>query len=160
MPRFFTLVAAASLASLSLTALPAVAGQAETAYLQQLSGNWTGSGKLSGADDGTVSCRVTFKPSGQRVNYSGRCNLTGVGSQSLTGSISYNDAKKQYEAKASGGTAIGKKSGQSLTFASTNRTIAGTVTSNMTLSPTRFVIDFSLTTSKGEKTASKITFRK
>ena len=34
---------------LALTAAPALAGPAETAFLQKLTANWTGRGKLTGA---------------------------------------------------------------------------------------------------------------
>ena len=72
---------------------PAIAGPNETAFLERLVGTWKGTGKISGPEGGNVSCRLTFKPSGARLNYSGRCALSGgSGAQSFTGSIRFNDS--------------------------------------------------------------------
>lgn len=157
MTRSRVLVAAA-VAALSFTALPAQAGPAETAYLQSLANTWTGRGELSGAESGTVSCRLTFKPSGKRVNYTGRCNMPDAGSQPFSGSISYNDSRQRYEAKSSGSTAVGQKSGDSLTFAHRNRTARGTSNSTMSVSPNSLVVDFVLSDRQGDQTSSRIVF--
>ena len=41
-------------------ATPALAGKAENALLQKYEGAWKGTGKVTGPDPGTVSCRLTM----------------------------------------------------------------------------------------------------
>ena len=80
MYRSRLLSAALAAALFSATAMPAVAGDQEVAFLQSLAGQYSGAGEITGEDGGPVKCRMTFKPSGAKLDYTGRCS--GGGSQS------------------------------------------------------------------------------
>jgi hypothetical protein len=156
-----------SLASIAVTAAlvafsaaPAFAGAAENAFLSKLAGTWSGSGKVTGAQAGAVDCKLELKPSGARLNFSGRCNAQDLGSQSFSGSMTYNDATKHYEARSSGGTAIGVKKGGGVMFTTKMNTIAGSGTTVMSLTASRITIDFNLTDPDGGKSKSHIIFSK
>src|SRR4029079_17870934 len=85
---------------------PAWAGDAEKAFLAQFVGTWTGNGKLTGASEGDLTCKLVFKANGAKVNYTGRCTVTDLPSQSTSGTLSYNEAKKQYEVRSGGKTTV------------------------------------------------------
>src|ERR1700750_917461 len=100
MDPFMRLIPILAFAATSLLAVPAYAGPAESAFLAKLTGSWSGSGTATGADAGQIDCTITFKPADAGEHFSGKCNADSVGfEQSFSGSMSYNDAKKQYEAE-------------------------------------------------------------
>ncbi len=147
-------------AMLALTAAPSLAGPAEAAFLQKLTANWTGRGKLSGPDGGPIACRVVISGGGQTAKYQGRCAIPDIATQAFNGAISYDDAKHQYIARSVGGTVVGTRRGNSLVFTDSSTTMAGTASSTMTMSPSSLVIDFSLVDKKGQKSSSHIVFSK
>jgi hypothetical protein len=161
MHRSLASIAAATAALLALSAAPAFAGAAENAFLSKLAGNWSGSGRITGSQPSAVSCKLQLKPSGARLNFTGRCDALDLGAQSFSGSLTYNDAAKRYEARSSsGGTAIGVKKGNAVSFTTKMRTIAGSGTTVMNLTTSRIGIDFSLTSPDGGTSKSHITFVK
>ncbi len=145
-------------ALLIATAAPAFAGPAETAFLQKLSNTWSGKGKLQGAESGPIACKIVFTAGGKSTKYQGRCNIPDMAQQAFSGSLSYNDKAKRYEARSIGGTVPGVRKGDKLVFRSSNRSMGGTSTSTMTISPSSLVVDFALVDKKGGKTTSRITF--
>jgi len=147
-------------ALMALTAAPAFAGPAETAFLQKLTANWVGKGKISGPDGGPIACRIVITAGGQSAKYQGRCNIPDMAAQAFNGAIIYNDAKGQYETRTMSGTVPGIKRGNSLVFTTKNSSMGGTAYSTMTLSPSSLVVDFSLVSSKGDKSSSHIVFSK
>ena len=154
-----SVIAAALAATLfGLTAAPAFAGPAETAFLQKLTANWTGRGKLSGAQSGPVTCRLIVSGGGQSVKYQGRCTIPDMASQAFNGAISYNDAAKRYEIRSISGSVPGIRRGNSLVFTTKDSSIQGTSYSTMTFSPASLVINFTIVDKKGEKTTSQISF--
>jgi hypothetical protein len=158
MLRNVTLAAVAA-AMIALTAAPAFAGPAETAFLQKLTNTWSGRGKLQGANSGPIACKIVITSGGKSTKFQGRCNIPDMAQQAFSGSISYNDKTKQYESRSSAGTVPGIRKGDTLVFRTTNRNMAGTATSTMSISPSSLVVDFSLVEKKsGEKTTSRITF--
>lgn len=160
MLRTASILAALAVAA-TLGIAPASAGPAENAFLAKVAGTWTGNGKLTGAEAGPIACKIVFKASGAKLTYTGRCNVQDLGAQAFSGSISYNDAAKRYEARSGTTTVAGTKSGSSLVFTTKARTIAGNATSTMTISASRIVVDFTVVAARtSEKSASKITFSK
>jgi hypothetical protein len=154
---------AAVLATLLVpVAAPAMAGPNETAYLQRLVGTWNGKGKISGEDGGNVTCRLTIKPSGERLNFTGRCALSGgSGSQSFSGRISYDDKQGVYVSSSQGKSVPGKKSGNTLTFATTMSDMRGKGSTTMSLSPGGIKVQFKVTQSRsGEVNQGTIPFTK
>jgi|GEM_PF-3351793 len=154
------LLTAAAIAMISVTAAPAFAGPAETAYLQKLNASWTGRGKVVGGQGGSIACRIVFSSSGQSAKYQGRCNIPDMATQAFNGAISYNDAKGRYESRSLGGTVPGVKRGNSLVFTTKDTSMGGTAYSTMTISPASLVVDFSLIDRDGGKTSSRVTFSK
>lgn len=148
------------------TALPAVAGPAESALLAKYAGEWRGAGKVTGPDSGTVVCRLSFKSATTgRLSYTGRCSFSGSGAASFRGTLSYNDAKRQYEAASSAqgvsSTTIGRKQGGGIVFAASGMdTRYGTASSTMTLGGSTIKLSFKLVDNKGETSASSISFSK
>jgi hypothetical protein len=152
-------LAAVAAAMIALTAAPAFAGPAETAFLQKLSNTWSGKGSLKGANSGPIACKIVISGGGKSTKFQGRCNIPDMAQQAFSGSISYNDKTKQYESRSAGGTVPGIRKGDKLVFRTSNRSIAGTATSTMTISPSSLVVDFALVDAKsGDKTTSRITF--
>jgi hypothetical protein len=153
-------LAIAAAAMIALTAAPAMAGPAETAFLQKLTNTWSGKGKLSGAETGPIACKLVIKGAA-KTTYQGRCNIPDMAQQAFSGSISYNDKLKRYEAKSVGGVVPGERRGDKLVFTTTSKNLRGTASSTMTMSANSLVVDFVLVDSKtGEKTSSRITFTK
>lgn len=154
----------AALLSLLLlpVAAPAFAGPNETAFLEQLVGTWKGKGKITGAEAGTVACRLTFKSAGEKLNYTGRCAYSGGGgARSFSGVIRFNEAKSRYESSSSGSTVTGKKSGSSLVFSTTQKDRRGNVTSTMTLSPNALKVQFKMVdASTGEASSGSVPFNR
>jgi hypothetical protein len=156
-----SVVASALAATLfAMTAAPAFAGPAETAFLQKLSASWTGRGSLAGAQTGPVACRIVTSVGGQSLKYQGRCSIPDVAAQAFNGTISYNDRLKRYEAHSLGGTVPGLRRGNSLVFTTKSSRMGARSYSTMTLSPSHIVIDFSIIDQDGGKTTSRITFGK
>jgi hypothetical protein len=152
-------LAAVAAAMIALTAAPALAGPAETAFLQKLSNTWSGKGSLKGANTGPIACKVVVTAGGKSTKFQGRCNIPDMAQQAFSGSISYNDKTKQYESRSANGTVPGIRKGDKLVFRTSSRNMAGTSTSTMTISPSSLVVDFALVEKKtGEKTTSRITF--
>lgn len=147
-------------ALMALTVAPAFAGPAETAFLQKLTASWTGKGKISGPDGGPIACRIVITAGGQSAKYQGRCAIPDMATQAFNGAIVYNDAKGQYESRTLGGTVVGIKRGNSLVFTTKNNSMGGTAYSTMTMSPGSLTVDFSLVSSKGDKSSSHIVFSK
>jgi hypothetical protein len=139
--RFLRIAALAVV--LAPVAAPALAGPTETAFLEQLAGTWRGKGKVTGAEAGNLTCRLTLKPSRERLNFNGRCAYSGgSGAQSFSGSIRYNEAKGVFESSSNGRTVAGKKSGSNLVFTTTHKDMRGTMTSTLTLSPSTLKMQF------------------
>jgi hypothetical protein len=150
-------------AALALTATmlvtPALAGPAETAFLQKLSNTWSGRGNLQGANTGPIACKIVISAGGKSTKFQGRCNIPDMAQQAFSGSISYNDKTKQYESRSGTTTVPGIRKGDTLVFRTSNRSLAGTATSTMSISPSSLVVDFALVEKKtGDKTTSRITF--
>jgi hypothetical protein len=152
-------LAAVAAAMIALSAAPAFAGPAETAFLQKLTNTWSGKGKLQGANSGPIACKIVVTGGGKSTKFQGRCNIPDMAQQAFSGSIAYNDKTKQYESRSSSGTVPGIRKGDKLVFRTSNRNLAGTSTSTMTISPSSLVVDFALVEKKsGDKTTSRITF--
>ena len=129
-------------AVLALTAAPALAGPAETAFLQKLTANWTGRGKLTGAQSGAVACRLVISGGGQSVKYQGRCTIPDMATQAFNGAISYNDKAKRYEATSKGQVSVGAKSGSGVTFVlNLKDPMIGTGTSTLKIGASQIVTD-------------------
>jgi hypothetical protein len=151
-------LAAVAAAMIALTAAPAFAGPAETAFLQKLSNTWSGKGKLQGAESGPIACKIVFTAGGKSTKYQGRCNIPDMAQQAFNGAIYYNDKAGRFEARSVGGTVPGVRKGDKLVFRNSSRNAGGTATSTMTISPSSLVVDFALTDKNGAKTTSRITF--
>ena len=157
MRSVYALAFAVSTLSLSL---PAYAGTAETAFLGKLTGAWSGTGSASGADAGPIVCSMTFQPAGAGTHFSGHCSAKGAGfEQSFSGSVSYNDAKKQYEAESNGRKQVGTKTGGGVSFVTKITGMMGKGTSTMKLTSNKISIDVALTAS-GKPIKSHIVFTK
>ncbi|MBJ6988876.1 MULTISPECIES: heme-binding beta-barrel domain-containing protein [unclassified Devosia] len=100
---------------------PALA-QPELEKLQSYLGDWRGEGALTGGGrNEPFRCRLSVAQGVQlKVNYTGRCTLVNA-TLSISGTIAYNAAGKQYEAAMSSnagftGLAIGRQSGDRISF--------------------------------------------
>jgi hypothetical protein len=101
---------------------PASASGAELAVLTSYIGDWRGESALVGGEKPEpFRCRLAVaKGTGDKVTYTGRCSLVST-NLSISGTILFNDGRKQYEAAMSSnagytGQAIGRLSGQTITF--------------------------------------------
>ena len=155
------LIRAALLACLIAPAAPALAGSSNVELLHKYVGTWKGKGALSGAEEGTVVCRMTLKPSGEKVAFTGRCSMSG-GNSSFRGMLAYNEAKQRFEAVSSeSGTVVGKKSGGGIVFHMQDSNRQGTVTSTMALTGGAIKVDFSIVDAKTQDvTKARIPFSK
>ena len=113
-----TLVALMVLGS---AAMPAAA-QGEIDLLRSYIGNWRGEGALVGGDQPEpFRCRLGVSEGNLgKVNYTGRCTLVNA-TLSISGTIAFNDANRQYEAAMSSnagytGLAVGRQSGDTISF--------------------------------------------
>ncbi len=139
---------ALALSLVAAATVPTIAGPADVALLQKYAGSYKGDGKLSGKDAGSISCRMTMKPNGSKLSYTGRCSIDGA-SNGFSGSFSYNDKAGRYEASSSQGSLPGKKVGSSIVFnMKSQNTTRGSASSVMTLSGGTIKIDFKLTDKK------------
>jgi hypothetical protein len=141
-------------------AVPAYAGPAETAFLQKLTNTWTGKGKLTGAENGPIACKMVLSAGKTNLRFQGRCNIPDLAQQAFSGSISYNDKLGRYESKSGNRVVPGVRKGDKLVFRTQSRTLAGTATSTMTISPSSLVVDFALVGKQGEKTTSRVIFER
>lgn len=133
-------------------AAPAFAGPAENKYLESLVGTWNGKGKITGGQTGSVACRLTVKPSGEKLNFNGRCTYSGMSTpQSFSGSIRYNDATGDYESTSMGKSVAGKKSGSTLSFTTAVKDMRGNMSSTMSLSPSKASVAFQMVDSQTKK---------
>jgi hypothetical protein len=155
-----TLAIALSAGLIGLTAAPAFAGPAETAFLQKLTANWTGRGKLNGAQSGPVACRLVISGGNTSIKYQGRCSIPDMATQAFNGAISYSDKTNRYEIRSMSGSVPGIRRGNSLVFTTKDSSMGGSSYSTMTLSPSSLVIDFTIVDRQGEKTTSHISFSK
>ncbi|HVX74003.1 MAG: hypothetical protein ACTHKD_10650 [Devosia sp.] len=155
--RLFSVLVAGVLA---LSATPAFAGPAETAFLQKLTANWVGKGRLVGAQSGAVACRIVITAGGQSAKYQGRCTIPDMASQAFNGAITYNEKTRRYEVRSISGTVPGVKRGNSLVFTTKDSSMSGSSYSTMTISPSSLVVNFTMVDRHGEKTTSHITFSK
>ena len=110
------------LQTLGLGVVNAAAGEAELAILTSYIGNWQGESALIGGDKPEpFRCRLAVAKGNQtKVTYTGRCSLVST-NLSISGTISFNDERQQYEAAMSSnagftGVAIGRLSGQQIKF--------------------------------------------
>jgi hypothetical protein len=85
-------------------------------------GDWRGQGIVQGGNrPETFRCRLTIAEGAQnKINYTGRCTLVDA-NLSISGTIAYSDQNRRYEAVMSSnagysGTAVGRQSGQQITF--------------------------------------------
>ena len=132
-----------TLAAAALALLPglAVAGPAEDAFLAKLGGHWKGSGKLTGAETGTVECALTVRQRSDGVNFAVKCDVPEFGQQNFSGVMGYNDAAGRYEARSpSGEITPGVKKGSSVVFEAKMRGVAEGV-SVLTVSTPRIIVD-------------------
>jgi len=142
-------------------AMPALAAPADVALLLQYAGNWRGKGPMTGADTGTVACRLALKPSGEKIRFSGRCTLPGAGGSGFSGTLSYNAAANRFEATSSNGTVIGRKRGGGIVFAMEDDTRQGKVTSTMSLTGGTIKVEFQIIDAKTDRvTQARIPFAK
>jgi hypothetical protein len=114
-------VAAIAMA-VALVAGPAFAGPAELGLLTSYVGEWRGDSELVGGNKPEpFKCRLTMAKGNQaKINYSGRCTLVNM-NLSVTGTISYNDKERRYEAIMSTnagftGLAVGRIQGDKISF--------------------------------------------
>ena len=145
-------------------ALPALAGPSENALLAKYAGNWRGTGEVTGPNAGSVVCRLSFKPADSgAVSYSGRCSF-GAGGYSFRGAMAYDDANKRFFSQSSVQgkqvSTTGKKSGNTITFASSLDTEHGAATSSFSLAGNAIKMSFKVVDKKGRATASAISFAK
>ena len=140
--------------------LPAFAGAAQDATLAKYVGTWSGSGALTGAEAGNITCKLTFKKSAAKLTYSGRCSYSGgPGSSTFNGNISYNDSTGKYVAKSGGKSFNGSVSGGSIVFNMSQSDMRGTFASTLTLgSNIKFAVK--VTTQDGDTSAGSVSFSK
>ncbi len=161
MVRVSSLLRAAAAAAALLVSSAAFAGDAEIAYLHSLAGDWVGSGNVSGPEGGNVACRVVMKPSGSRLNFSGRCTAPGnAQGQSFSGTIRYNDQRRRFESSSSGKTVPGQQQGATLLFVTEMTTLQGDISSTMSVSPKSLKMQFRVTDTKGRTHQGSIPFRR
>lgn len=101
---------------------PAIAADAELAFLSSYIGEWRGESVLVGGEKPEpFRCRLSIAQGNQgKINYAGRCTLINM-NLSVSGTIAYNDQAKQFEAAMSSnagftGIAVGVKQGDRITF--------------------------------------------
>ena len=124
-----------------LLASPVLAGPSEDAFLSSLQGIWSGKGTLTGAETGTIDCKLTIRGRTEGLNFRGKCDAGEFGPQSFSGIVSYNDTEGRYEARSpSGDVALGVKSGKSVIFTIKLKGLA-TGQSVMQLSASKAVVD-------------------
>ncbi len=133
--------------------------------LEQFAGNWTGSGQVTGAESGAVTCRLQFVHGNDgKLRYNGRCSFT-QGTGSFAGTLAYDAAAKRYVAVGSGQgvkvEAVGKMRGSAIVFDSGKMsTEYGEAKSVLSLAPGRIELSFEMVDTKGEKTSAAVALSK
>lgn len=155
--------AALAVALVGAAVAPAYAGPAETQILQNYVGVWAGKGTIQGAENGTAVCKLTFKPNGEKLSYTGRCSMAG-NSNSFKGTMIYDEGSKRFVMSTSAGgdsqTVAGKRSGGSIVFVTSGGDRRGSYSSTMTLGNS-IQMNFAFQDSKTkEKTSAKIGFNR
>lgn len=161
MPALKSAIGATFAALLIATApLPAFAGAAQDAVLAKYVGTWSGTGALTGAESGNITCKLTFKQSSTKLTYSGRCSYSGgPGSSTFNGNISYNDGTGKYVAKSGGKSFNGSISGGAIVFNMSQSDMRGTFASTLTLG-TNIKFAVKVTTKDGDASAGSVSFSK
>ncbi|KKB77819.1 hypothetical protein VW35_14285 [Devosia soli] len=113
---------AVALIGLMGMAAPAFAGPTEEALLSSYVGSWRGESTLEGGEKPEpFRCRLSVSPGNAgKINYTGRCTLVNM-NLSVSGTIAYQDASKQYEAVMTSnagfsGIAVGRQRGNQIGF--------------------------------------------
>jgi hypothetical protein len=133
--------ALAVLLALFLAPLSALAGTNEDAFLARLVGAWSGRGTITGDETGELTCTSTFRNVSSGVTFRVKCDVPEFGAQNFSGTVSYNDTEKRYEAKSAGGeVTVGTKSGNAVIFTAKMKGIA-VGTSVMKLTSSRITVD-------------------
>jgi hypothetical protein len=134
-------IAAALLAAALLVPAPASAGKTEDAFLSRLVGVWSGGGRLTGAETGSVDCKMTMRQRSDGIAFRVQCIAADLGPQTFSGTLTYNDARGRYEAISNGGeVTVGTRQGNSVVFVSKMKGIA-TGESVMNVASSRIVVD-------------------
>lgn len=134
-------IATAALAALLLVPAPVNAGKTENDFLTRLVGVWSGGGQLSGAETGSVDCKMTMRQRSDGIAFRVQCNAADLGPQTFSGTLTYNEAKSRYEAISNGGeVTVGTKKGNSVIFVSKMKGIA-TGESVMNVAASRITVD-------------------
>jgi hypothetical protein len=160
MNRLVRLASALLAVAALFVSAPVNAGPDQTAFLNKFVGTWTGTGKLTGQMTASLTCKLVFKATGAKVNYTGRCTLTDLPSQSTSGSMSYNDSAKQYEVRASGKTIVATRNGSALSFNISQKTLQGSIATTMSISPTAISVTAVLVDNDGKKSNTRMSFTK
>ena len=144
-------------ACLALASSAVFAAPEHVALLMGYAGNWRGGGELSGAEQGSISCRMTLRPSGERLSFDGRCSLNGE-SRSFEGMLSYNDAAGRYESRSSAGTFLGYETGNGVVFSVEDRNDFGQFNSLLSLQGGGITVDFRIVDARGGVTTTTVRF--
>lgn len=155
------------------TALPAAASQADIDLLQSYVGNWSGRGETVYSQTGkgeTVACKMTINTANvpSKLNYRGKCAIAG-GVVNMNGTVAYVEQANHYEAVMTSntpfkGTAIGKRSGNSLSLNLRDTTDTGEaydISSSLTLKGDNIIVDFLVTNvATGDTISASVPFNK
>lgn len=153
---------AAALSLVLLSCAGALAGPAESRLLSSYQGNWRGAGDVTGAEPGSITCRLVVRNTGPSVvAYAGRCNYGGGGT-SFRGAMTYNDAARRYEASTSAGgvdsVTVGRKQGGGLVFHTGGlETRYGTISTSLAFARD-IQMAFELVDPRGRVTSANILF--
>lgn len=115
---------------------------------------------MTGSTEADLTCKLVFKASGSKVNYTGRCTVTDLPSQSTSGSLTYNDSKKTYEVRSGRKTTTAKKTGNTLTFSLISKSIQGKATTTMALNPSSITVEAILLDNDGQTSKTRMTLKK
>lgn len=133
--------ALAVLLALSLAPLPAFAGTSEDAFLARIVGKWSGTGTITGSETGKLTCTATVRDVDAGITFRVKCDVPEFGQQVFSGTVSYNDGEKRYEAKSpTGEITIGTKSGNAVVFNAKMKGLA-VGTSVMKLTSSKITVD-------------------
>jgi hypothetical protein len=106
MNKLLMVAASAALLHLGAFSAPAIGAEDGIASLTSYVGDWRGEGVLVGGDEPEpFRCRLNIAQGNVgKINYSGRCSLAST-NLSVSGTIAYNQANRQYEAAMSSNAA-------------------------------------------------------
>ncbi len=149
------LFAALVAAALFLPALPARAGDREVSYLHSLAGQYVGSGTVrTDRHRDTTRCALVMEPTGKKLSVSGFC----AGAK-IAGTIAYDDRSKRWLSTSGNRGVVGKRSGRSLTFTTSERNKNGNLRSTFTFAPGKVSLKFQLVFRNGTQSSGTISFR-